>query len=176
MSLKFSILGLLHYRDLHGYRIKEIIEKNFGHMWTINFGQIYPNLKKMLEEQLIDVREQNIIGEKGPPRKLYSITEKGKKVFSEWLSSTPEREMMLRDPFLMRFVFLGFGDKGQALKLIDEQLEAYRSQLAVREDNLGRWKQNDIYVNLMAELGIKMNRFFLEWLEDARERIVSSDK
>ena len=175
MSLKFSILGLLHYRDLHGYRIKEVIEKNFGHMWTINFGQIYPNLKKMLGEDLIQVREENRQGEKGPPRKLYSITEKGKSVFSEWLAASPERAMLLRDPFLMRFVFFGFGDKQQALKIIDEQLDVYRSQLTTRENNLEHWKQNDIYVNLMAELGVKMNRFFLEWLEDARARIVAGD-
>ncbi|RLC31382.1 MAG: hypothetical protein DRH32_04335 [Deltaproteobacteria bacterium] len=67
MSIKYTILGLLHYRDLHGYRIKDIIEQNFNHMWTINYGQIYPNLKKMLAEELITVREVVQEGEKGPP-------------------------------------------------------------------------------------------------------------
>ena len=47
MSIKYAILGLLHYSDMHGYRIKAHIEKNFGHMWSINFGQIYPSLKQL---------------------------------------------------------------------------------------------------------------------------------
>lgn len=176
MSLKYSILGLLHYRDLHGYRIKEVLEQNFGHMWTINFGQIYPNLKKMLEEELITVEEQNRVGEKGPPRKLYSITEKGRRVFTDWLSSSPEKAMLLRDPFLMRFVFFGFGKREDALAIIEEQISQYQAQLAFREQNLQKWQQNDIYVNLMAELGVRMNQMFLEWLESARKRILESDE
>lgn len=176
MSLKYSILGLLHYRSLHGYRIKEIIEQNFGHMWTINFGQIYPNLKSMLEEGLIDVKEENRVGEKGPPRKLYSITEPGREVFSEWLAQSPEKEMLLRDPFLMRFVFFGFGEVENAIELIDEQIKKYEKQLENRKENLQRWKQNDVFVKLMAEFGVRMNQMMLEWLKEARERVLNSGK
>ena len=58
MALKYSILGLLHYRDMHGYQIKKHIENHFGHMWTINYGQIYPNLKKLKEEGLVTMIEE----------------------------------------------------------------------------------------------------------------------
>ncbi|OQY03168.1 MAG: hypothetical protein B6I22_12165 [Desulfobacteraceae bacterium 4572_123] len=176
MSIKYTILGLLHYRDLHGYRIKDIIEQNFNHMWTINFGQIYPNLKKMLAEQLITVREVVQVGEKGPPRKLYSITEKGRREFNQWLSFSPDGKTLLRDPFLMRFVFFGFGDKKRAVEIIDERVRLYREQLKKREMNLERWKDNDIYVNLMAEFGIKMNKLLLEWLEESRQKILESEE
>ena len=176
MSIKYTILGLLHYRNLHGYRIKDIIEQNFNHMWTINFGQIYPNLKKMLAEELITVREVVQVGEKGPPRKLYSITEKGRNEFNQWLSFSPDGKTLLRDPFLMRFVFFGFGDKQRAVEIIDERIELYKEQLNKRETNLERWKANDIYVNLMAEFGIKMNKLLLEWLEDSRQKILESEE
>jgi PadR family transcriptional regulator AphA len=53
MSIKYAILGLLNYSDMHGYRIKEHIEKNFDYMWAVNFGQIYPNLKDLEEEGFI---------------------------------------------------------------------------------------------------------------------------
>ena len=176
MSIKYTILGLLHYRDLHGYRIKDIIEQNFNHMWTINFGQIYPNLKTMLAEELITVREVVQLGEKGPPRKLYSITEKGRNEFKQWLSISPDGKTLLRDPFLMRFVFFGFGDKQRAVEIIDERIKLYKEQLNKRETNLERWKANDIYVNLMAEFGIKMNKLLLEWLEDSRQKILGSEE
>lgn len=174
MSIKFTILGLLHYRDLHGYRIKEVIEKNFGYMWTINFGQIYHNLKKLLEEELISVEAENRIGEKGPPRKRYSITNKGKEAFSDWLSVSPGVNMLLRDPFLMRFVFFGFGDPERSVEIIDDQIQEYREQLVQRETNMETWQRNDIYVTQMADLGIRMNRLLLEWMEESKQKILDA--
>ena len=50
MSIKYAVLGLLHYKDMHGYKIKDHIEKNFGFMWTVNFGQIYNSLKALVRK------------------------------------------------------------------------------------------------------------------------------
>jgi PadR family transcriptional regulator, phenolic acid-responsive transcriptional regulator len=176
MSLKYSILGLLHYKPMHGYRLKEHIERNFGHMWSINYGQIYPNLKKMKAEGLISMHEEACKGEKGPPRKLYTITEAGKQAFQEWLAESPEGSMILRDPFLMRFVFFGFGEEGRALEQIEEQLGVYEKQLARRYSNLNRWEHSGPYVKLMADLGVRMNEVFLDWLKDAHRELLSSDR
>ena len=175
MSIKYTILGLLHYRDLHGYRIKEVIEEHFGHMWTINYGQIYPNLKKLRTEGLISMEEEVRMGEKGPPRKRYAITAAGKEAFRDWLAQSPEGSMILRDPFLMRFVFFGFGDKERAGELIEEQLDAYEKQLARRYINLQRWEHRGIYVKLMAELGVRMNEVFLDWLKHARQELLKAE-
>ncbi|HKI48740.1 MAG TPA: PadR family transcriptional regulator [Desulfobacteria bacterium] len=176
MSLKYSILGLLHYRDMHGYQLKKTIENQFGHMWTINYGQIYPNLKKLKDEGLVTMIEDANHGEKGPSRKMYAITEKGNRVFREWLGSLPEKNMILRDPFLMRFVFFGFGDKERAIEIVDDQINLYQTQMKNRRENLERLKHHDIYVRLMAELGVKMNEMLLEWLEQSRKEIEKTTK
>ncbi len=82
--------------------------------------------------------------------------------------------MLLRDPFLMRFVFFGFGDKKRAVEIIDNQINLYKEQLRKREANLELWKRNDIYVNLMADFGVKMNKMLLEWLRESRQKILAS--
>jgi DNA-binding PadR family transcriptional regulator len=156
---------------MHGYQIKKQIESNFGHMWSINYGQIYPNLRDLADEGLVEMREFNQVGEKGPSRKLYSVTEAGRKEFSRWLADDPERNMILRDPFLMRFVFYGFGDRTRSLKVIDEQIELWSKLLAKRQENLNRWRDQDVHVRLIAELGLDLNRMFLSWLQRAREEI-----
>ena len=176
MSLKYSILGLLHYRDMHGYQIKKTIENQFGHMWTINYGQIYPNLKKLKDEGLVTMIEEANQGEKGPSRKMYSITDKGSRIFLEWLESLPEKSMLLRDPFLMRFVFFGFGDKKRSIEIVEEQINLYNTQMKKRRENLERLQHHDIYVRLMAELGVRMNEMLLEWLERSRKEIEESMK
>ena len=173
MAIKYTILGLLQYKDMHGYRIKEHIERNFGHMWSINYGQIYPNLKALKKDGWITMKKVVQNDEKGPPRKLYSITPKGREEFVRWLESTPEKSMILRDPFLMRFVFFGFGDPDRALELIDEQIAIYQEQLGRRQANLQRWKDSSIFVNLIAELGANMNLMMMDWLEKARKELVA---
>lgn len=176
MSIKYAILGLLHYKDMHGYRIKSHIERNFGHMWSINFGQIYPNLRSLLDEGLVTMKAVDTPGEKGPGRKLYSITEEGKQAFAQWLAAPPEGNTILRDPFLMRFIFYGFGAPADALKAIDHQLVVYTGQLAQRQDNLSRWRSHDQYVRLMAELGVSFNTMVIQWLENARAEIEAMDR
>jgi DNA-binding PadR family transcriptional regulator len=172
--IKYAILGLLHYTNMHGYRIKKHIEQNFGHMWSINYGQIYPNLKKLEQDGLIRMTEVIQNDEKGPPRKLYSITEKGKEEFATWLHDSPEKSMLLRDPFLMRFVFFGFGDPDRALALIDEQIVRYEKQIDRRRRNLKKWEKSGGYVRLMGELGISLNEMFLTWLSRAKSEILQN--
>jgi DNA-binding PadR family transcriptional regulator len=176
MSIKYAILGLLHYRDMHGYRIKEHIERHFGHMWTINYGQLYPALKSMQEEGLIDMVEVAPSDNGGPNKKLYKITGKGKEAFQGWLHSKPERQMFLRDPFLMRFLFFGFGDADKSLQVIDEQIRVYEDQMKMRRQNMSRWRRQESHVRLIAELGLSLNEMYLQWLLRAREEIASNMK
>lgn len=171
MALKHSILGLLHYKDMHGYRIKEHIENNFGHMWSINHGQIYQSLKKMEDEGLVSMVEVAPSDNGGPHKKLYRITDRGRSEFTEWLASDPEGQMLLRDPFLTRFVFFDFGDRERALEIIQGQIDLYEEQLARRTTNIPRRRQQGTYVNLMAELGVTFNEMFLDWLKRAHEEI-----
>ena len=175
MAIRHAILGLLHYRDMHGYKIKSQIEHYIGHMWSINYGQIYPNLKSMLGEDLISMQEVNQAGERGPSRKLYSITEKGKQEFAQWIITSPEKGMVLRDPFLTKFVFFQFGDKNRALEIIDDQIRLYEDQLNSRKQNFNRFKERDIYVRLISELGVEQNEAFLRWLKRAKKEILQED-
>ena len=177
MSIKYAILGLLNYSDMHGYRIKEHIEKNFGHMWSINFGQIYPNLKDLEEEGFINMLEVAPSENGGPQKKLYSITEKGIDEFSRWLAESPKKPMLIRDPFLLKFAFFGFGKDDQAMKkILDEQIENFEVQLKRRQINRKRWERQGVYVRLLAELGVTQNEMYLEWLRHARTEIEKSLK
>jgi DNA-binding PadR family transcriptional regulator len=161
---------------MHGYRIKEHIEKNFGHMWSINFGQIYPGLKELKNEGLINMLELTPSENGGPHKKLYSITQKGKDEFSRWLAAPPPKTMLIRDPFLLKFAFFGFGEDERAIKIMDEQIENFEVQLKRRQVNRKRWERQGVYVRLLAELGVTQNEMYLEWLRHARSEIEKSLK
>lgn len=169
--MKYSVLGILHYKDLHGYRIREHLERHFGFVWSINPGQIYPVLKSLVDEGLIAIVGINQNENKGPYRKLYTITEAGRAEFQRWLKESPKKTMVVRDPFLTRFIFFGYGDIENSLKLINEQIAIYEEQLIYRKANLPRWSKQSQYPRMIAELGLSLNTMYLEWLKRAREEI-----
>lgn len=172
MGVKYAILGLLHYGDMHGYRIKELLVRDFGHMWTVNFGQIYPAMRSMQEEGLVTMAR--VEQENAPDRKLYSITEKGREEFREWLATEPERAMTLRDPFLLRFTFFNFGDDARSLELIEEQIKTYEEQLSERKSQLPRRSRGTLHAQLLGELGVSLNETMLEWLRHAQSELTAA--
>ena len=172
MSVRYAILGLLHYRNMHGYEIKRHIERHFGHMWTINYGQIYPNLRALTEQGQITLADMSPSEKGGPHRKLYALTDAGREEFNRWLEKDEDSRMFLRDPFLMRFIFFGFGKRDRALAIIDNQLRIYESQLERRRQLLERWPEQGEYVRLVAELGEEFNTMYVKWLRRARQEIL----
>ena len=76
--MNYAVLGLLHYKNLHGYRIRELIERQFDNMWTINPEDLL-SAEKLEEEGLIIMVEVYQNEDKGPHRKMYAITEKEEK-------------------------------------------------------------------------------------------------
>lgn len=169
MSIKYAILGLLQYKDMHGYRIKKLIERDFGFMWTVNYGQIYPALRAMHEQELVTMSV--VAKTNSPDRKLYSITDQGRKDFLSWLAAEPERHLFIRDPFLLRFTFFGLGDTQRSLQIIEEQITFYEEQLAMRKKFIAARQRRDIYVRLAADLGIRFSEMILDWLRRAHAEI-----
>ena len=171
MGVKYAILGLLHFGDMHGYRIKELLKRDFGHMWTVNFGQIYPALREMQEAGLVTMAR--VEQENAPDRKLYSITTQGRAEFKDWLNREPERNPTIRDPFLLRFTFFGFGDTARSLELIDEQIKMYEEQLDVRRSHLPRRTRGSAHARLLADLGVGLNETMLDWLRRAKKELAN---
>ena len=171
MSIKHAVLGLLHYRDMYGYEIKEHIEENFAYMWTVNYGQIYTSLKALVDEGHIVLANVVPSQHGAPHKKLYSLTEAGKEEFNSWLSSSPTKKLLHRDPFIMRFIFLGFGEKEDALRLIDEQIQLHEEQLVHRREDMPHWMNRGQYVSMARELGITYIELRAQWLRKARETV-----
>ena len=71
----YAILGILTTECRTGYAIKQLIDQSLNHFWKISYGQIYPALKRIVEDGLAIV--QTIETEGKPNRNEYELTEKG---------------------------------------------------------------------------------------------------
>jgi DNA-binding PadR family transcriptional regulator len=175
MLIKYAILGLLHQKDMYGFQIKNHIEKNFVTMWTVNHSLIYISLKQLVDEACIVPSDAVGFETQGVPyRKLYSLTDKGKKEFKDWLEKLPEEKLLVRDPFMMRFIFFKFGDKDKTLLIIDEQIEAAEKIIARRKKEKPHWETQGLYHFLSQDWGLASTELYLQWLRKARRLMVKS--
>lgn len=95
MSLRSALLALISAGPLTGYDAAKQFRGSVGHLWHAPDSQIYPELRKMQTEGLLDAHEVPW-GRKQATKTQYSITEAGREALSEWqrtpLKYAPERD------------------------------------------------------------------------------------
>ncbi|HYK72714.1 MAG TPA: PadR family transcriptional regulator, partial [Pseudoneobacillus sp.] len=148
INLQDVILGFLCERPMTGYEIKQQMENSVGFFFDASYGGIYPALKKLEKEGLV---EKQVIPQEGKPNKnLFVITENGKEVFQGYLNS-PLDPTTIRSDILTRLFFAQFTPKENVLKWLNEE----------RERNVSKLKQYEV-INQNYELE-KFQRFTLEY-------------
>jgi PadR family transcriptional regulator AphA len=97
-----ALLGLLSLGPMSGYDIRQLISRSIGHFWSESYGQIYPGLKRLAADGLVEKKTQRNKGK--PDRHLYSITAEGREQLSEWLK-VPVPESVARNEMLLKLFF-----------------------------------------------------------------------
>ncbi len=92
-SGEVAVLSLLSEGETHGYALNETLEyRGFRNWTTISFSSIYAILSRLEKQQLIKSRLDQ--SKKGPARKLYRLTRKGRTILKKTIKiyiSEPER-------------------------------------------------------------------------------------
>ncbi|MBI2008796.1 PadR family transcriptional regulator [Candidatus Saccharibacteria bacterium] len=79
------ILSLLQDKPMHGYEIISKLEEKSHGMWRPSAGSVYPTLQLLEEQDLVTSEEKN-------GKKVYSLTNKGKKTAEESKTEAPWEE------------------------------------------------------------------------------------
>jgi len=103
MSLRYAILAILRVGPLSGYDLQKQFSQSVGHVWHAPDSQIYPELRKMETEGLIEGEEQ-ARGERGT-RRVYHVTPSGDEAYLTWMR-TPMDYQRVRDPAHLRAAYL----------------------------------------------------------------------
>lgn len=129
MDVRIICLGLLTREDATGYQIKKLFEDGrFNYFVEASFGSIYPALNRLTKEGLVSVREE--AQTKRPDRKVYSITEKGRRAFLDaLLKALPEDRY--RSPFLFAMMFMEQLPSERVRDLLDGYIATIETRLAL---------------------------------------------
>lgn len=181
MSLKHALLGFLNYGPLTGYEVKKAFDAAVGHFWNAELSQIYPALKRLESDGLLEVEVE--IQDDRPNRKVYSITDDGRRELVEWLAQPAEADQ-LREPLMIKIFFGASLPKQDLVRVLRQRAEETRRQLDSLEvvcaltqqfaDAMGR-PEEGFFWELTCDHGIRNNHANLEWLEEAIRRIETLD-
>ena len=96
------VLGMLRLGYRNGYEIKQLADVSARFFWSVSYGQLYPELKKLEEAGLV-------AGEDDPSgnrrRRSYRLTEAGERALDEWLTGPEELSVGVRDEGLLKLFF-----------------------------------------------------------------------
>ncbi len=121
-------LGILTRGDATGYEIKKLFEDGrFNYFVEASFGSIYPALNRLTEEGLVSVRAE--AQAKRPDRKVYSITDEGRRSFVASLQAALPEDRF-RSPFLFAMMFCDLLSGPRVEEMIDTYIADVEAKLA----------------------------------------------
>jgi PadR family transcriptional regulator, regulatory protein AphA len=119
------VLGLLSIsEEATPYDLKQMVSATVGHFWSLPHSQLYAEPARLARAGYVTEQREH----DGRRRKLYSLTDRGRKAFEDWLGVLTPELYMLRDLALLK---LFFGADVHELAAV--QLETHRQRLSQYE-------------------------------------------
>ena len=174
MSLPHALLGLLNYRPATGYELKATFTNSIHFFWDATLPQIYRTLKQMESSGWLNVTVEHQDGT--PSRKVYHITDGGRKEFQRWLSEPLEMPEP-RSAMLIKVFFGNQMDSSQFATQLEE-LQKYHATLLQRYEKeiipvIERYAevtgayQDARYWNLTLDFGRRRAKMVRDWCQAA---------
>ena len=174
VSLRIAALGLLAKAPGSGYDLLKMFEESMANVWPATQSQLYGELNKLADAELIEVSD---IGPRG--RKEYRITEAGRAELRRWVAS-PEDDSKFRSSELLRVFLLGAIPRDQArahMVAVAQHADAEVKRLEQLNKSI-EWHQDDgsFYGRAALEYGLRLYAMEADWARwlvkaiDQRER------
>jgi len=175
MALAEAILVCLADEPLSGYDLAKTFDTSIGFFWHADHQQIYRELRKLQECDLVD---HDLVVQQGRPnKKLYSITEAGRHRLIEW-SSEPTEPPSIKDDMMVKLYGLEHVDTAALRAEIAGRQDHHQRRLALYERINGTVYRDisprdpqAIGRHLGLELGLAYEQAWIAWCTQALERL-----
>ncbi len=181
MSLKHALLGFLNYGSMTGYELKKIFDPSIGHFWNAELSQMYPTLKQLESEGLVEM-EVEVQADK-PNRKVYSITDDGARELSDWLTQ-PAAHDQVREPLMIKVFFGASLPKQELIAVLRHRADELRQTIEAHEQGrvlIGKFAETfgldreGFFWNLTLDAGLRHCSTGVGWIEEAIDQIERLD-
>jgi PadR family transcriptional regulator AphA len=166
------ILGMIAFGKRTGYDIKTFVDKTTRYFWAASYGQIYPELKRLEDRDLIRGRPEP---SGGRARTVFELTEAGTAALEQWLGSEDEPSYELRDEGMLK---LFFSDS-----LPERRIEIVRAIREREERDLAHLRSIEPHASkgpagsyLTLQMGIGLTEWTIKWCEATERRLAAESE
>lgn len=172
MSLAYGILGFLNYAPMSGYDLVKAFNSSLKFFWHAQNSHIYLELKKLEKKGYICGK--TVIQPERPNKKIFSITETGKKEFMKWLAEgAGGNAAQFKSAFLMKVFFGGNMPPAQSIDMLGKfktDCGAFLEEMGAAPGSIeyyGHNKENyqTLYWQFTADFGYSFIKTCIEWAE-----------
>lgn len=132
MSLRYALLALLTSGPMTGYDISRRFQSSVGHVWHAPDSQIYPELRKMESEGLV---EAEAVDDPRGEKRYYRPTEAGLTAFRAWMDA-PLKYALDRDPAHLRAAYFEWATPTAARQALLDHIDRYEDLRAQWQDQI----------------------------------------
>jgi PadR family transcriptional regulator, regulatory protein AphA len=174
-----ALLGLLTIEPMSGYDLGRMVRASIGHIWRESYGQIYPNLKRLASQGLVESKIEKHKGR--PDRRIYSITRKGREQLVRWLSVPPQPEIP-RNEMLLKLFFGSQVPTHILIENLERMVEEQRTLLEkfkraeVEEIDKNPQYPDAPFWKMAARFGQIEMRAHLKWAEETLRELRKIEK
>lgn len=180
MSLAFGILGFLNYAPMSGYDLVKAFESSLQFFWHAQNSHIYLELKKLEKKGYIC--GETVIQSDRPNKRIFSITETGKKEFMNWLAEgAAEDATQFKSAFMMKVFFGGNMSPAQSIDMLRKfktDCEVYLGKMDSTPASIEHYGSNKesyqtMYWQFTVDFGCCFIKTCIEWAEQCIEKLES---
>ena len=179
MSLPHGLLGLLRYGDKTGYELAKLFEMSINSFWHAQSSQIYRELNRLEDGGL--VTSQNIIQQGKPNKRVYTITDAGRKEFERWMN-TPAQLLKNRQSPLLVYTFFGAAApeitlarlkrlRDAVATAIEEQVPRHKAIIDHYKTVWPNGEKEAVYWQMTSHFGLLEAKALLQWTKDCIEAL-----
>jgi DNA-binding PadR family transcriptional regulator len=143
------------------YDLKRGTGHSVGYFWPFPHAQLYAEPERLEQMGLLALQSE----ETGRRRKVYSLTDAGRRVLREWLAAPTNEHFQMRDIAELKLFFSELGDPGNVARLAREQVRQHEERIAVYEQMQDRFGEIPAVAQRMVtlRLGLEMEHAALRF-------------
>jgi len=134
-DLEVAILGLIYEKPQYGYQLEKTIEGWGMRNWTqIGFSSIYYVLKKLEKKELVTSKLEKVEGK--PSRKVFTITDLGRKTMKEKLIDLISWNKKIISPFDLGIAYLNYLKPQEVIDGLENYLKSAEGRIKFLESSV----------------------------------------
>jgi len=133
-TLGYVILALLAAKPQSGYDLARQMKPSQGFLWQARHSQIYPELARLTTSGLVAF--QRVDQRSGPPRRVHSVTPKGRAELASWIGAPPQSRAT-NDELVVKAYAMQRISAEKAVAMLREELGQHERRLGSLEVFVG---------------------------------------